>query len=408
MFELQCEQATSSINHTSKRVFAPQPIYSSSKENDIKAHILFLQLARKKRLLSRLSNLNEENILIKANFSSIFENIKDVKSQLLKLINLQDGIIQNVNSKGDSLNLLIFTRNSQSRDIESQNILSENDIKQNQDINDQIKSSISVEKNINNILKKENEKFKFNLAKIKVEHTKVSSLCNSIIQKLDTKRNKYDVLSTKKDKLEITHHEIENSLFTYNEDTSKELQLISQLESEYFIKKRVSLKLLRDNYTYLHDSSSSLSKNKNVLDQKISELKSKISTIQKNNNQIEKLIAKVHTEFMQSLTTNVELENQKEELISMNQCLSENENNLEKDEIKKDNEIKKLNELIDDVKKDNDSIDNSIDEVGKVKFNQQISSNEQNVQWEQYISFICDEINKLKNDIDLIKTKKNK
>lgn len=405
MLEEQFKQNTNIINPTSKRIFASRPVDFSTKENDIKAHNLFIQLSNKKRASAKLSRLNDEFLFIKERFSAIDKNIKKVNDQLGKLVNFQNEIVQSVKEKNDSTDFLLFTTKNQTDKIDCQNILLEDDIKQLQEKNDKNKTAINIDSKVISLLKQENANVKCNLTRIKAEHSKISSNLTDIKEKFDCKKSKLNLLLKEKDRLESSQNRMSNSLHIYEEDVLKNSQEILQLESEYFIKKRVSIKLLKYDDT-LQPNSDFSNTSKNDLDKKVSEIKSAIYSTEQRNSQIESDISKMQKEYIQSMTFNIDLERKKEELITMNQYLSEIANNLEKEDIQKEKEIKNVTDLINQSKKEDQHLYDTIEEFKDNRFNQDILTNEKSMQWDQYISYISKETSKIKDEINLIKSKK--
>lgn len=405
MLEEQFKQNTNIINPTSKRIFASRPVDFSTKENDIKAHNLFIQLSNKKRASAKLSRLNDEFLFIKERFSAIDKNIKKVNDQLGKLVNFQNEIVQSVKEKNDSTDFLLFTTKNQTDKIDCQNILLEDDIKQLQEKNDKNKTAINIDSKVISLLKQENANVKCNLTRIKAEHSKISSNLTDIKEKFDCKKSKLNLLLKEKDRLESSQNRMSNSLHIYEEDVIKNSQEILQLESEYFIKKRVSIKLLKYDDT-LQPNSDFSNTSKNDLDKKVSEIKSAIYSTEQRNSQIESDISKMQKEYIQSMTFNIDLERKKEELMTMNQYLSEIANNLEKEDIQKEKEIKNVTDLINQSKKEDQHLYDTIEEFKDNRFNQDILTNEKSMQWDQYISYISKETSKIKDEINLIKSKK--
>ena len=199
---------------------------------------------------------------------------------------------------------------------------------------------------------------------------------------------------------------MDSALASLEKDVINKKQEIPQLEGEYFIKKRVSFKLLKDNGTFSQSSNNFTDKAKNELSQRVSGIRSKIFSMQHQNSQLKEEISKIRADIIQSMTINVDLEHQKDELITMNQYLSEIANNLQNDETKNDSEIANLKYLIDQANKENECLDSRIEELSETKFKQQILANEKSQQWDQCISYINNEIDKIKNEISLIKSRK--
>ncbi|KAK8899225.1 hypothetical protein M9Y10_001530 [Tritrichomonas musculus] len=393
-------------NPTSKRIFALNTFLTFSQEDDIKSHDFFMELAKNRRNTRRLIALDENLIFIKKNILSFSEIKKECQEKLLELEGIQEKLFS-ISSEKISLNdLILFTTSEKIEDLESKKKIFEDDIKHFNEEICNLKNSKNVENKVNNMLQQENALLKCKQTKAKVENSKTNTVHIQLNENLESHEKNYLSATTKNETLKISNSNLNISQSVYDNKIINTKEKILNLQKEYFIKKRISLKLMKDEINEKIKFTNKEQEEKLI--QQITLIKSKIASSQNLNKHIESELNKIHSEFIHLISKTFDSEQQKDEMISINQFLSEISNNLKKDEVEKTDEITKLNTIISQLKKENENINSDNEKMEKTIFDYQISNNEKNEQWDQYITYLLRDVSNIKSEIDKIKIKLNK
>lgn len=393
-------------NPTSKRIFALNTFSAFSQEDDIKSHDFFMELAKNRRNTRRLIALDENLIFIKKNILSFSEINKECQEKLLELEGIQEKLFS-ISSEKISLNdLILFTTSKEIEDLESKKNFFEDDIKHFNEEICNLKNSKNVENKVNNMLQQENALLKCKQTKAKVENSKTNTVHIQLNENLESHEKNYLSATTKNETLKISNSNLNISQSVYDSKIINTKEKILNLQKEYFIKKRISLKLMKDEINEKIKFTNKEQEEK--LTQQITQIKSKIASSQNLKKHIESELNKIHSEFIHLISKTFDLEQQKDEMISINQFLSEISNNLKKDEVEKTDEITKLNTIISQLRKENENINSDNEKMEKTIFDYQISNNEKNEQWDQYITYLLRDVFNIKSEIDKIKIKLNK